>query len=478
MANFWDLPKDVRKKIYRLHLVREDPVTLEEHADATDFCDYSTSSHRRMPHICFVSHKAEKEATPVYYGENHFDLASAAASFGWQTYTRHMRLIRRLTCTWPKINAHDAFLAVARMKRLEELCIRVDEVSMVEDRLKDRHFRQDWKCSDPTPQQQLAILRHPGMTGLLTIQGVPHVEFIKSHNWRGDEVGGPIPGGILETQIKPKLMSPKAAKAHAIVESGSLIFLSLPAEIRNRIYGLVLEINGPVHPSRKAPSSATRGKTVQDKISHVLKSSLNLLAVNRQIHDEAVGIFYHANHLEFYYPAQLHAFLLSLSPLRQSFIRNITLHYYNNKSGGIDLIDLTLPLLKQLTGLRRFHLLFNKDLTNRLYSTRYLSASPYNVLKANPTTLPGVKFLFTLRGVTDIKLRDTALDSALEDIRERERKPDFTQNLKDRWYIKLERIFEHLNAALVDAQAGRVNRKLLDDDEWHLKEVFPHLDDD
>lgn len=65
----------------------------------------------------------------------------------------------------------------------------------------------------PGPHYQTAILRHPGMTGLLALSGIPYVEFIKRRALFNDElIGGPIPGGILETEIMRKITAPKDAR--------------------------------------------------------------------------------------------------------------------------------------------------------------------------------------------------------------------------------------------------------------------------
>ena len=96
-------------------------------------------------------------------------------------------------------------------------------------------------------------------------------------------------------------------------------FLSLPPEIRNRIYNLLLCIPGRIHPSTQKPSS-TRKKNGRQKVSTPTpESALSLLAVNKQINDEAFGVFYHCNAFEFYYPTQLHAFLLSIGEISPRF---------------------------------------------------------------------------------------------------------------------------------------------------------------
>lgn len=49
--------------------------------------------------------------------------------------------------------------------------------------------------------------------------------------------------------------------------------------------------------------------------STIPDSALSLLAVNKQVNSEAFGIFYYFNAFEFYYPTQLHAFLLSIGKM-------------------------------------------------------------------------------------------------------------------------------------------------------------------
>ena len=262
--------------------------------------------------------------------------------------------------------------------------------------------------------------------------------------------------------------------------SGSdfLPFLSLPPEIRNRIYNNLLEIDGPVHPSTKPPSSIPKPQISPKVQKPATGSVLNILAVNRQIHDEAVGIFYNSNAFEFYYPKQLHAFMVDLSSLRQGFIRDITFHYYNHKVGGIDLAYLTFPMLKQLPGLRRLHLLFNEGLTKRMQPSSYWGSGPWKLGGVNPITFPGIKFLFNLRNIDDIKVRDTHLETQMMSVEQNDSFPNFQPGTQQWAYVELTRILEHLNAALADAQQGKVNKKLLADDEWHLKDVYPALDDD
>lgn len=226
MTNFFDLPKLVRMKIYRLHLVRDEPVSPSEHnLIATrrsggrtyhGFTDEYT--RKRTPPLLAVSKQAEREAAPIYYGENHFefDPVRVASSFAMTTYPRHLRMIRKVTCEWSEDMAREGFLAISRMKGLQELYIRVNEGAMVRNTLNSRHVRQCYYIPDDqlTPQQQLSLLRHPGMSGLLAISNVPLVEFtrLKPPSYSSDP-SGPLPDGFLQTQILPVL---KGLRSHLV----------------------------------------------------------------------------------------------------------------------------------------------------------------------------------------------------------------------------------------------------------------------
>ncbi|MDN8926701.1 hypothetical protein Q0O74_14040, partial [Staphylococcus aureus] len=68
-------------------------------------------------------------------------------------------------------------------------------------------------------------------------------------------------------------------------------------------------------------------------------SSLSILETNRQIHNEAVGIFYHCNELVFPYPTYLQAFTLSLEKDRLESIASLVLFYKENKEGELYTMD-------------------------------------------------------------------------------------------------------------------------------------------
>lgn len=85
---------------------------------------------------------------------------------------------------------------------------------------------------------------------------------------------------------------------------------------------------------------------------------MNLLLVNQQIRDEAMGVFYGCNHFMFIYPLHLQNFLFSLRSQRKEWIREITVWYKNHNEGGIDSMASTFFSLGTLKSLKRLHVVF------------------------------------------------------------------------------------------------------------------------
>lgn len=277
------------------------------------------------------------------------------------------------------------------------------------------------------------------------------------------------------------LRSPYFPTDHASrLEDDMFPFMSLPAELRTRIYNIVLSVSGPIHPSTDRPSSTP--KKTKNKIitTSAPQSALSLLAVNRQINDEAFGIFYHCNSFEFFFPTQLHAFILSLTPDRLVNLRDVTVYYHNAKSGGIDLAELTFPALKQLSGLRRLHVILRRELTIEIRRSRWWLSnnSGWRIQKANPMLLPGIKVLLSLRGIRDIKIRDLELERDLEEAKKDKEYPKFSEQSRKACIVQVSAALDYFNKALADAQQGNVDRQLFDDSEWHMKVPIPEKTDD
>lgn len=221
MANFWDLPRPVRDKIYRMHLVQEEPITLAEHEA---FVKHTFSKGRIMPAVLQLSKKAEREAAAIYYGENHFELADVCdvRRLSGSIWPRHFKLIRRITLSWTSQGVNDTyghyggagdnFARLAGMKGLHNLTIRLDEESILQHMnisREVRHRRFSPTADDLSQQQHLAVLRLPGMSGLLLLSNIRHVTFRRLVDKTGEEYGGLVPGGPFETQILPRLRAPK-----------------------------------------------------------------------------------------------------------------------------------------------------------------------------------------------------------------------------------------------------------------------------
>ncbi|RMY97354.1 hypothetical protein D0862_08110 [Hortaea werneckii] len=448
MANFNSLPKAIRERIYELHLTQEEPISLKRYKDFVRD-DLYTTDGRRMPALLQLSRRIEKEAAHFFYAKNDFEFSSLSdiPEFAALSWPRHRYLIRKVIVTWSGSNlaASGCFRGIASMRNVEELYIRVDEQYMLMRMLQKTNSHQTLvRNPRPSPQQTLSMLRHPGVAGLLKLR-IPRVQFIKLAG-RDKDKGGPIPGGVLETIVAPKIMSLKTAKE----KGGFPLFFSLSPELRNRIYDLLLRLDGPIFPSPKEPNSASRNcRTLgTDRSSSVL----NILAVNRQIHHEAVGIFYCQNAFIFHHILHLHGFIQRLG----------TLH-------------LTFDLLKSLTGLRKLEIIMAYELVTRGEWHRHAGTPP--LLKiSNPCLLPGMKLLFELRGIANIIVRDDGVDYVHEMYQESSYSGLHPNKLRSA--AKLVRIMKHFNTALQQAQTGRVNRALLEDKRWQMRDKFPELEND
>lgn len=212
-----------------------------------------------------------------------------------------------------------------------------------------------------------------------------------------------------------------------------------------------------------------------------------MLSVCKQMHEEAVGVYYHCNSFVFHYPVQLSAFLMAIGPDRKKMVRDITLYYYNVKLGGVELIDLTLPLLKQLPSLKRLHILMIAKLgeTNLRrgwlhmpWSWWHVGVGNFHTWNTNPALIPGMQNLFALRGLTDLKVRDIELEEKITELEKDEAYPDFPKESNNAYLSKLSDAFKHFNAALADAQLGNVNKRLFEFKNWQRWDVFPTMDSD
>ncbi|KAM3416663.1 hypothetical protein BST61_g8254 [Cercospora zeina] len=489
MPDFWDLPRKVRDKIYRMHLVHDGPVTEDAHDKMCRNRKALGYRPQQMPMILHVSPRADREAAPIYYGENHFVFSGLNVNgLAYRSLPRHIRLVHTVTCDWnpDRSGVSFAFESIAKLRGLRELNMRVDEKSMVQQALNSRDKRPHYAkiAGEPSAQEQLALYRFPGISGLLTLKGIPNVNFIP-RQVSGKDSGGPIAGGVLLTQIRPRITAPvvKGRKGKTAAKKGSsskdgndaathFDFLELPAELRNRIYEFVLCIGGSLHPSKKPPSTLARKAKTRGVVESP-ESVLCLLAVNKQIRDEAVGIYY-ATPLVFYFSTQFHAFAVDLGQLRRSVVRDITIHYDNVNRGDVDSAELTAALLRDFTGLKKLQIIMFSQLTGKIRGSSYPDHG-WKMDRANPALVPGMKGLFSLRNVQEIKVRDIHLEEMYETAKKDKGFPNFEAQSRSYQVVKLTAALEHFNKALLDAQKGRVNLELLEDNGWHTWDDFPEM---
>ena len=199
---------------------------------------WSRDASKTIPALLQVSDRADEEAAPIYYGENHFTFD------GLETYNitagvdaKYIRLIRKMTLDWNPGVRYSTYRVwmIQDFKGLQELNIKVDERRMVHYALSRRDKRQDYPLKAKgayTAQEQLAIFRTPGVTDLLHLQRIPTVNFLR----RMDSESGPIPGGILLTRILPKLIAP----------------IVVPEEVKKTVVG-----------KRKKPNKKTKREKIQ-----------------------------------------------------------------------------------------------------------------------------------------------------------------------------------------------------------------------
>jgi hypothetical protein len=232
MANFMDLPKAVRQKIYRLHLVADDqPVTFEAYKQ---FCgstatigDYERmdlktlrdngvdtskdGKSRTMPALLQVNGKIEVEAAEVYYGENAFAFTGPGSLYTWKYFMlpHHLKLLRKVVLLrWTRhagAAANDAFRKLSALRQLESLTVAVNERLC----LAAPHTTK-WHPSLGFGRQiALQAYRLEGITGLRSLRGLPDVKFVKGNEaapFEDPADVGIIPGGFLETTIKHEMM--------------------------------------------------------------------------------------------------------------------------------------------------------------------------------------------------------------------------------------------------------------------------------
>lgn len=123
-----------------------------------------------------------------------------------------------------------------------------------------------------------------------------------------------------DSQVKRPLAptQPKHPSSYVLRYRPDNMFLRLPPEIRNMIYSdLLVPTSQPVHPT---PSPTPN------------HNHLTLLSVCKQVHNEALPVYYGNNRFVLENPRALYDFLRSISIPRRRQITHLTLNYWGRRS--------------------------------------------------------------------------------------------------------------------------------------------------
>jgi len=236
MKTFWDLPKPVRDKIYRLHLVAEEqPVDFAAYKKICGYTESADGMERdkkkkpaklKCPDLLRVSRKMEREASPIYFGENAFCLWSPEALSVWKRFAlpRHVKQIRKVAMwDWTSLEggpADAAFKTFNTLPKLESLTFELEEEEVLRAKLTRRQHRLahrilSWHESlGFGPQVNLQLLRLHGMDGLRSLRGLREFKFVKYMYVSSDDPSnvGSMPGGFFETVVKKEIMQPRSSE--------------------------------------------------------------------------------------------------------------------------------------------------------------------------------------------------------------------------------------------------------------------------
>jgi hypothetical protein len=242
MANFWDLPKAVRMKIYRLHFLKKEPISYES-VQCHSGCDLRElqlpvrldSKKRRlepkiMPKLLQAARKIDHEAAHIYFGENAFELWSPCEIDSWtkRLWRRHLDMIQSVVVIFwedapTKISASmaarydpgydTAFRKIGGLKSLKSLTILVDEKTLLSNVIEVSPTIEWHNSLGYGPQINMKVLHFSGMTSIRSMRGLYHFEILPPDSCGNQLEQGPLDGGLLETTIKRDVMLPRSAKS-------------------------------------------------------------------------------------------------------------------------------------------------------------------------------------------------------------------------------------------------------------------------
>lgn len=191
MANIWDLPKSIRERIYRLHLVQEQPVSRRDFTqlcgNGRRLCSCSECVVKMMPCLLQADRKLERETANIFFGENTFEVSEPRELDHWvrlvhkRHYNRMRKILLKFTRLVPRTSAaynESSLRKLGAMRGLKNLTVGLDEQKAIEAMLTRKGSTIQWhKSLGYGPQVQLHLLHLDGMHVLRAMRGLQHVEF-------------------------------------------------------------------------------------------------------------------------------------------------------------------------------------------------------------------------------------------------------------------------------------------------------------
>lgn len=221
---------------------------------------------------------------------------------------------------------------------------------------------------------------------------------------------------------------------------------------------------GVTFPDKCHPTSVERAHHSRRSKVTAPHSVLDILCVNRQIHDEADGIFYRQNDLVFQSPARLQTFISTLGMRRLDALRSLNFFYTESQARTatyrLDFMEATITTLRLLQGLRKVHVFIKQP---RYSWTPVLEDLGH--AECHPARIDGINALFKFRNLEDLQVLGphTVNGQLHTGVR-------VVEGVK-----RLDAVFRHFNHGLRLAQKGHIFSELYKNKDWADEEYWPAL---
>nr|POF17937.1 hypothetical protein CFP56_13348 [Quercus suber] len=317
---FLDLPCEVRNIIYELVLLRQEPIDC--------WIPWHRAQRQLGTQLLAVSKTVHREATPIYFGRNCFELREQISgifrSVLWQVDRPCANQVQHARINFKVFHSEDHCSEFVLTDVLDGLQSRCPDLRTLTVRIYSTDNNRWWKDGSKGPRlfhEKLQIL-HAAISRFTELEKVIVVipeDMFWSHHlrpelirypWRFKPVKDVDDGTVPEDEpsscgcdrsefgraagcqcraykfqwLLPDINKQSHSRLYPLATRADMAigFLDLPCEIRNMIYELVLL-------QRKAIDCFARWDEAQNTLG------TQLLAVNKTIHHEATPIFFSRN---------------------------------------------------------------------------------------------------------------------------------------------------------------------------------------